>query len=125
VEFRHASWTSEKNIERTLTFLKEHNLAYVCCDEPQGFPSSAPLLFEATSDFSVVRMHGRNKEAWEKTGITTADRFNYLYSEDELKALAPNVKALAAKTRQMHVLFNNCYEDKAVVNAGQMKVLLD
>src|SRR5512136_1513084 len=41
VEFRHASWTNEKNLERTFSFLHERNLAYVCCDEPQGFKSSA------------------------------------------------------------------------------------
>ncbi len=125
VEFRHASWTNEKNRERTFRFLREHNLAYVCCDEPQGLKSSAPLVFEATSDASVVRLHGRNTDAWEKTGITTADRFNYLYSQDELEGLVPGMKALASESSQMHVLCNNCYEDKAVVNAYQLRALLD
>ncbi len=125
VEFRHASWTNEKNLEHTLSFLRERNLGYVCCDEPQGFKSSVPLLFEATSDVGVVRLHGRNTESWEKAGISTAERFNYLYAEDELKALAPGVKALATKTSKLHVLFNNCYGDKAVVNAGQMRLMLD
>ena len=42
VEFRHNSWVSEKNLDRTLTFLKDNKLAYVCVDEPQGFKSSVP-----------------------------------------------------------------------------------
>ena len=125
IEFRHASWTNEKNRERTLSFLKERNLAYVCCDEPQGFKSSVPLLVEATSDIGIVRLHGRNTEVWEKAGISTAERFNYLYTEDEVKELVPKVKDLASKTRQLHVLFNNCYEDKAVINASQTKLMVD
>ncbi len=72
-----------------------------------------------------MRLHGRNAEAWEKAGISTADRFNYLYSENELKELTPGIKTMAPATRQLHVLCNNCYEDKAVVNAHQLRALLD
>ncbi len=125
IEFRHASWTNEKNLERTLHFLRDRKLAYVCCDEPQGFTSSVPLLIEATADTTVFRLHGRNREMWEKSGISTAERFNYLYTEDELKELAPKVRELASRTKQLHVLFNNCYEDKAVVNARQVRLMLD
>jgi len=56
---------------------------------------------------------------------SATERFNYLYSDEELKEWIPRVKELASKTRQLHVLFNNCYADKAVVNAGQTKLMLD
>ena len=125
VEFRHSSWFNEKNIERTLAFLRDNNLPYVCVDEPQGFQSSVPLVIEATSDIGLLRLHGRNKETWEKRGIGPAERFDYLYSEDELRQLVPGVREMAGKTRQLHILFNNCYEDKGVVNAQQMKLMLD
>jgi len=125
VEFRHNSWLNEKNIERTLTFLRENNLPYVCVDEPQGFKSSMPALVEATSDIGLIRFHGRNREMWEKKEVTATQRFNYLYSEDELKEWVPRIRELATKTRQLHVLFNNCYADKATVNAGQTKLMLD
>ena len=62
---------------------------------------------------------------WEKKGITATERFNYLYSEEELKEWVPRIKELASKTRQLHVLFNNCYADKAVVNGRQIKLMLD
>ena len=100
-------------------------MSYVCVDEPQGFKSSVPPVVEATSDIGVVRFHGRNRDMWEKDSRSAADRFDYLYSEDELKEWLPRVKELASKTRQLHVLFNNCYSDKAVVNAGQMKLMVD
>jgi uncharacterized protein YecE (DUF72 family) len=125
VEFRHNSWLNEKNVERTLSFLRENDLPYVCVDEPQGFKSSMPPLAEATSEIGLVRFHGRNREVWEKKGISATERFNYLYTEKELKEWVPRIEELASKTRQLHVLFNNCYADKAVVNAGQMKMMVD
>ena len=81
VEFRHNSWVNEKNIERTLGFLRDNDLPFVCVDEPQGFKSSVPLMVEATSDVGLVRFHGRNREMWEKKGVSTTERFNYLYTE--------------------------------------------
>ncbi|MCX8126636.1 MAG: DUF72 domain-containing protein [Dehalococcoidia bacterium] len=125
VEFRHSSWLSGGNADPTLSFLRENDLPYGCVDEPQGFKSSMPPLAEATSDIGLVRFHGRNRETWEKKGLTTAERFNYLYSEDELREWVPRIKLLASITRQLHVLFNNCYSDRAVRNAGQMRRMLD
>jgi len=125
VEFRHNSWVNEKNIERTLNFLRDHNLPFVCVDEPQGFKSSVPAVAEATSDIALIRFHGRNRETWEKKGISVTERLNYLYSEEELGEWVPRIKELASKTHQLHVLFNNCHHDKAVVNARQVRRMLD
>lgn len=125
VEFRHGSWVNEQNREGTFAFLQDNNLPYVCVDGPQGFESSMPALAQATSDIAMVRFHGRNRDTWEKPGLTSAERFNYLYTEDELASWAPRIKGMAENVRQCHVLFNNCHEDKAVVNARQMKLLLD
>lgn len=125
VEFRHGSWLNEANREHTLDFLRHNDMPFVCVDEPQGFESSMPPIVEATSDIALVRFHGRNRETWQKKGITAAERFNYLYSEDELKAWGQKVRQLSSQARQVHVLFNNCYGDKAVVNARQIKLMLD
>jgi uncharacterized protein YecE (DUF72 family) len=125
VEFRHNSWLNEKNRERTFSFLRENNLPFVCVDEPQGFKSSISPLAQTTSDIALVRFHGRNRSTWEKPGITTTERFNYLYQENELREWVPRIKYLAEKTQQCHVLFNNCHEDKAVNNARQMRLMLD
>jgi len=120
IEFRNNVWLSERNRDKTLDFLRRNGLAFVCVDEPQGFKSSVPPVAEVTSDIGLVRFHGRNSEMWERRGITAVERFNYLYSEEELKPWAGEIKRLASETREMHVLFNNCHEDKAVVNARQM-----
>ncbi len=125
VEFRHNSWVNEKNRQRTLSFLRDNNLPYVCVDQPQGFKSSLPPIAEVTSDIGLVRFHGRNSEMWEKKGASVTERFNYFYAEEELQEWVPRIKELASRTRQLHVLFNNCYQDNAVSNAGQVRLMLD
>ena len=84
-----------------------------------------PALAEVTSDIGLVRFHGRNSETWEKKGISPAERFNYLYTEEELLEWVPRIKELASRTRQLHILFNNCFEDSAVLNASQMRRMFD
>ncbi|MFB0557127.1 MAG: DUF72 domain-containing protein [Dehalococcoidia bacterium] len=124
IEFRNNVWLGEKNRARTFDFLRCNDLPFVCVDEPQGFKSSVPAVAEATSDIGLVRFHGRNNEMWEKKGISPAERFNYLYTEEELRPWAGTIKDLAKQTAQMHILFNNCHQDKAVVNARQMRFML-
>ena len=52
-------------------------------------------------------------------------RFNYLYNKAELKEWQPRIKELSNKSKQLHVIFNNCYDDKAVQNARQTQLLLN
>lgn len=81
-------------------------------------------MWETTSpELAIVRLHGRNAETW-SGAETAADRFNYEYSEDELRELAPSVEAVAKKVGRTHVLFNNCYRDVAQRNAGTMMGIL-
>ena len=126
VEFRNATWLSDRSRASTVSMLREMNVPMVIVDEPQGFASSMPLTWEATStELAVVRFHGHNDEMWTNKGLaTSALRFNYLYSEEELKALAGPVEALSRETRQVHAMFNNCYEDKAQRNAMQFREML-
>jgi uncharacterized protein YecE (DUF72 family) len=124
IEFRNNVWLNEKNRASTFAFLRRNDLPFVCVDEPQGFKSSVPPVAEVTSDIGMVRFHGRNGETWEKKGIGPAQRFNYLYTEDELHPWASKIAETCEQAREMHILFNNCYQDKAVVNARQMSFML-
>ena len=125
VEFRHGSWFNEKNAERTVGFLQDNKLAYVAVDEPQGFKSSVPPVVIATNqDLAVFRFHGRNAETWEKKNITPAERFRYLYDEDELADWTPKIAALAKSTKQTHAIFNNCYSNYGTTNAREAALLL-
>jgi uncharacterized protein YecE (DUF72 family) len=125
IEFRHNSWLNEKNYARTFDFLRGKKLAYVCVDEPQGFRNSLPPVVEATADISIVRFHGRNTALWEKGSTEASGRFDYLYTEQELLEWVPKIKELRETTKSLHVLFNNCYDDKAVRNAKQIRAFFD
>jgi uncharacterized protein YecE (DUF72 family) len=125
VEFRGAGWMSEGRAERTLSLLDELGLVYVVVDEPQGFKSSTPPIVACTSGkLAMMRFHGRNAETWEKPGLSAAERFRYLYSEEQLQEWVPSLRELGGKTEKLHVLMNNCYADYGVRNASQLGALL-
>jgi uncharacterized protein YecE (DUF72 family) len=60
---------------------------------------------------------------WAKKGATTGERFDYLYSEPELGQWLPAIERLGG-TRELHLLMNNCVQDKAVVNARQLALMV-
>lgn len=126
IEFRQRSWMEpERNAERTIEFLAEHDLPYVCVDMPQGFRSSVPPAAVATArDLAVVRFHGRDPKAWARKDASAAERFRYLYKEKELEEWEPRIETLAKKARRVHAMFNNCWRDSAVRNAKQLAGLL-
>lgn len=125
IEFRHGSWLTEREREDTFKFLRQHNLCYVSVDEPQtGIYGSIPSLVEVTGEIAYIRFHGRNAENWLKKGITTAERFSYLYSESELKDWIPQVYNLARKAEEVYVMFNNCFAYYAIKNAKMFGELI-
>ncbi len=126
VEFRHRSWSEPARFDAVTELLAEAGIAYCIVDEPQlGSASMPPHLAVTTEKLAVVRMHGRNRKTWYKKGETSADRFDYLYSEEELLEWVPRVRQLADRAREVHVLFNNNRSNYAVVNGLQMASLLD
>jgi uncharacterized protein YecE (DUF72 family) len=125
VEFRHGSWFNEKNAERTVRFLTDNVIPYVIVDEPQGFKSSVPPVVAVTSpDLAVFRFHGRRADTWEKRDVSPAERFRYLYDEDELADWAPAIADVAGKTAETHVLMNNCFSNYGTTNALEIARLL-
>ena len=126
IEFRNRTWLAPGRAADVMAFEREHGLAHVVVDEPQGFASSVPTLWEVTCpDIAVVRLHGRNAETWERKGLQSSGaRFNYLYGQDELKTLAGEVRSLSGRARRVHVLFNNNYGDYAQRNAADFQRLM-
>lgn len=123
VEFRHAGWLDGANGESTLSFLRKHEIALVCVDEPQGLPSSVPPVAEVTAPLGIVRFHGRNKENWESKDAAS-ERFDYLYSDAELKEWQAKIRKMAKLTTELHVVFKNKAQDFPVRNARRMMELL-
>jgi uncharacterized protein YecE (DUF72 family) len=108
VEFRHASWLDEEHRADTLRFLEEHGLTYVTVDAPEtGGRNVLPTVVGVTSSTVYVRFHGRNAETWNKRTGSAAERFDYLYSEDELREWVPQLKELAGESQTVYAMFNN------------------
>ena len=126
VEFRNRRWFgSERQAERTLEFLEEHELPFVMVDEPQGMESSVPPIVAVTSPhLAMLRLHGRRAETWEKRNATVAERFRYLYDKAELAERVPEILDAAARAKETHVVFNNCYANYGTTNAAEMTALL-
>jgi uncharacterized protein YecE (DUF72 family) len=71
-----------------------------------------------------MRFHGRSDSTWNDTSRSAAERFRYLYSEQELAELAGSVSDVLTEAREAHLLMNNCYRDYAVRNAAELRDLL-
>ena len=96
VEFRHRSWYEEDQRDETLRFLEEHKMSHVVVDAPRSEGKNVPLTVLAlTSPILYVRMHGRNAETWNVRGGSAAERFDYLYSDEELGEWVPQLKELS------------------------------
>ena len=124
VEFRSPRWLAEeRDRKRTLGLLAENGLVFVCVDAPVA--SGLPRLLEITNEeLLVVRFHGRADRTWSDTSGSAAERFRYLYSDQELEELAPPISEVAHRARETHLLMNNCYRDYAVRNAASLRDLL-
>ncbi len=95
-------------------------------DEPDVKQGGVPPLTVVTSPrLALVRFHGKNVSGWEKKGASVQERFDWLYSEEELRAWTAPVRRLAGEAKEVHALFNNCVRNYAVVNAKGLSVLLE
>jgi len=125
VEFRHRSWLEDQRVPETVQTLRDLGIGLTIVDEPQLGSGSVPTVLEITQpQFAVVRFHGRNYQRWYARGKTSAERFDYLYSEDELEDWIPQVRQLADGAAVVHLLFNNNAEDYAIQNARQLSLML-
>ena len=83
-------------------------MTYVVVDAPQtGGKNVLPTVAAATNDTAYVRFHGRNAQTWNKRTGSAAERFDYLYSEDELSEWVPRLNELAGETQTVYAMFNN------------------
>jgi len=124
VEFRHPSWFAEERRARVLELLARHRLSLVCVDEPDATAGSLSAVTAVTHPrLAVIRMHGRNRANWRRAA-TVQERFNYLYSTRELEGLVGRAVKLAGEADRVHVVFNNCVRNYAVLNAKGFAALL-
>ena len=120
VEFRHRSWLDDENRERTLAFLEELGATHVIVDAPKTEAKNlVPTVPALTSDMLYVRFHGRNAETWNIRGKSAAERFNYLYGEEELREWVDLVREVAEPAKEAYAMFNNNGRSPAPPGLGE------
>ena len=121
VEVRHASWARPDFYE----FLEERGVGFCNIDQPVIGKSMKPTE-RATSPVGYFRLHGRRYDTWfsDDPAVPSYERYNYLYSEEELRPWANRVEHVAENAEKTFVIANNHYLGKAVVNALQLIHLL-
>jgi uncharacterized protein YecE (DUF72 family) len=126
VEFRHRSWLEEDERTDTLSFLERHELAYVSVDAPRTRASNVlPPVAAATHRVAYVRFHGRNVKTWNIRSEKSSDRFDWMYSADELEDWVELMRELAGETDEVYAMFNNNRDDFAPRSAVLLRGLLD
>jgi uncharacterized protein YecE (DUF72 family) len=107
VEFRHRSWLDDEHRAETLAFLEQHGLTNAIVDAPRSEAKNLiPTVVAVTAPVAYVRMHGRNARTWNVRGGSAADRFDYLYEEEELREWVDPLRELASKAKEAYVVFN-------------------
>lgn len=145
VELRHESW----NAPAVLDGLRERGVGWVNVDQPMLFKGSMPLTAIATSPLAYLRLHGRNYQSWGK-GMRTKRkagepppkptteerkraeaqknaRFDYLYSEREVRALGAEVERLeeAPGVEGVISINNNHARGQAFANALMLRSVVE
>ncbi len=101
-EPRHRSWFAEDVRDELLRWLEERRMSWVVVDAPKVDAENVPeTLVAATTPLAYVRFHGRNAGTWNARGGSAAQRFDYLYGEDELREwVAPAARAVERRPRR-------------------------
>jgi uncharacterized protein YecE (DUF72 family) len=121
VEVRHSTW----NDREFFHMLHERGVGFCNIDQPVIGRSMKPTE-RATAPVGYIRLHGRRYDTWfsEDPKTPPEERYNYLYSMQELEPWAERTKHVAAHTRSTFVITNNHFQGKAVVNALELIHLL-
>jgi uncharacterized protein YecE (DUF72 family) len=121
VEVRHASWAKKEFYD----LLHERRVGFCNIDQPVIGRSIVPSE-RVTSPIGYVRLHGRRYDTWfsDDPASPPSERYNYLYSEEELKPWAERIEHVAENAETTFVVTNNHFQAKGIVNALQLMNLL-
>jgi len=130
VEFRHNSWINEK----ILNYFNDNKINLAAIDMPL-IGDSLPLMLNKNQEIQYIRLHGRNRIGWiksikrqlkeENISYDRNEKYNYLYSIEELKDLANVILNANLKSKIYYIVFNNHPQGKAIANALQMKGIVN
>lgn len=116
VEVRHSSW----NVPEFYAALRERGIGAVNIDQPVFHDSIKPGA-QVTSPVGYVRLHGRNYENWFRDNAESHERYDYLYTKDELEGWLDRIHAVAKQAQDTYVVTNNHFRGQAPTNALMLR----
>jgi uncharacterized protein YecE (DUF72 family) len=122
LEVRHLSWAAAD----LRTTLLERGVGIVNIDQPL-FTSSIKPGAQVTSATGYVRLHGRNYRDWFRDKAGRNERYDYLYSAQELEPWAERILEIEAnpRTKETYVVTNNHHLGKAPANSLMLQSLVE
>ncbi len=107
MEFRHLSWFHQ----RTFEIMRKWRVALCSVDAPR-LPGLTHNEVHVTSEIAYYRLHGRRADEWFSGDNVT--RYDYSYSDSEIKELAKNVGELHREAETVYVFANNHPRGQAI-----------
>jgi uncharacterized protein YecE (DUF72 family) len=127
LEVRHGSWNSPF----MYNFFQENRFHLVNVDLPR-LKSHIPFNKLSWDGAAYFRMMGRNRKGWvnpwrlEADGKhMVSDRYNYLYSDEELEELASAIRSLRNTVKEIFVVFHNDPNAHSIYNGFRLRHLLE
>jgi len=115
IEVRHKSWQNEEAFD----FFRRLGLNWTNIDQPISKTSVRPSAL-VTGDAAYVRLHGRNYKAWFDRDAGRDERYNYLYSDDELDEWVQKIQTLVGTVDFVYAFTNNHFRGQAPANSLQI-----
>ncbi len=121
VELRHSSWDSEE----TWRLLSDGGLSFCNIDQPLIGESMRPSDRVTAPETGYIRLHGRNVKNWFRKDAGRDARYDYLYGVDEMKEWRDRALSMIGKVKNLFIITNNHYQGQALVNAFQIRSMLE
>ncbi len=119
IEVRHSSWARPEALEAI------GRIGGLCnIDQPRLRACLRPTS-HVFGPVGYVRLHGRNAAKWFAENIEPHERYDYLYSEQELAEWARRIEDMMGQARELYVIANNHYRGQGVVNALELRAMLE
>lgn len=133
-EFRHASWDAQD----AHAMLASHDTLFVNIDQP-WIGENLRATDHALAGRAYYRFHGRNAPKWFGPNTSNEERYDYLYSGEQLTKVAARLSQSARKaegltgavpkpepggTSGVNAILNNHFRGQAVANAIQLQHLI-